>query len=212
MEEKNNVNKSQIAYCSGYSSITALIRFCLKIWGKAIILFKIEGRVQYVKCNVHYIHKWYCIQQLIFPFLYVDDSTYIILGDSVKDFSLKTNVVKNVSIPEELDTWEIFWLNEWKTQQNDFGLNISTNQDALKLLGVYFDVSLLCNAYIDYLSKKLSRCIYLMRQLSFEVLRTAYYGIFDRVMVYGLLFEEYILKLVKYSSFKRNAFELYDMK
>lgn len=84
-------------------------------------------------------------------------------------------------------------LNEDKTMQCIFTLKNCdfNNPSSIKFLGIYLDPKLCWEQHTDQLSIKLSKNIYLLRNLyqsvNKSVLITAYYSLFQSYMGYGLL-------------------------
>lgn len=84
-------------------------------------------------------------------------------------------------------------LNVEKTQNLVFNLNthIVSNMLPVKSLGIYLDSKLTWESHLEYLQKKLSSSVYLLKSLSNLInqntILLAYHAIFHSVMSYGLL-------------------------
>lgn len=121
-------------------------------------------------------------------YIYADDTTMIArsrhlseviskAGDNVE--SLKQWVVRNQLV-----------LNERKTKDMVFSLTEKIKEEKTLFLGLIIDNKLTWRDHIEHLSNQLSRIVYLLRRLrdevSLEVLRTAYFGLFHSRMGYGI--------------------------
>lgn len=128
-----------------------------------------------------------------FSILYADDTTFLNVSN---DFQALRSVTENTLT--QAATWfkaNGFMLNESKTQQMVFSLREMPNEDNLnsvKFLGVIIDNKLTWEPHIIYISKKLSRVIYLLKQLKNHIpikyLRSAYFAFFQSIILYGILF------------------------
>lgn len=82
-------------------------------------------------------------------------------------------------------------LNPSKTQNITFSLRQYRERDPVKFLGVYVDAALSWEAHVDHLCRKLSKNIYLIRNLHDSVFTdtvlSAYYAHFHSNMTYSLL-------------------------
>lgn len=121
--------------------------------------------------------------------LYADDTTIFKSG---KDL---------VSLQEEIDRAKnsaLNWFsknklvcNQEKTQHIIFNLAQNNDTNSVKLLGIHLDSKLNWQAHINSICTKLSRVIYLLWKLkplvNTEYLKTAYYGLFQSHISYGLL-------------------------
>lgn len=129
--------------------------------------------------------------------LYADDTTFLHISKNVNELQNLFNMTMiNAS------NWfhsNGFLLNEEKTQNIFFTLNRNfipptTNNSVgtARFLGLHIDSQLSWNSHIDQLSSKLSRIIFLLRRLRDQIpesyLRTAYFGYFQSVLRYGLIF------------------------
>ena len=126
-------------------------------------------------------------------YLYADDTTTFTSNNSLSNLTVTSDQSCG-----ELREWAIsnrLSLNETKTQNMIFSLrDYSPCQQSLDetvtFLGVTLDSGLTWQSHVEELSSKLSRCIFLIRNLSGSVststLRTAYFGYFHSVMTYCL--------------------------
>lgn len=87
-----------------------------------------------------------------------------------------------------------FMLNQNKTQELYFSLRNSPIDNCLthvKFLGVLIDCKLSWEYHIDYITGKLSRVIFLLKQLKNHVsdhyVRTAYFAFFQSIVTYGIV-------------------------
>ncbi|PSN42994.1 hypothetical protein C0J52_22941 [Blattella germanica] len=83
-----------------------------------------------------------------------------------------------------------FVLNESKTESITFKIKAEESQN-FKMLGVYLDSKLTWAKHIDYVCKKLSRVLYMLRHLKlivpYNYSRVAYFAYFQSIMKYGLV-------------------------
>lgn len=129
-------------------------------------------------------------------FLYADDTTFFNVHNNFNELQ---DLVKNTV--EEASLWfqsNGFLLNNSKTQNILFSLRQTplgnTSNDfcsSVKFLGIYIDSSLNWNDHIYYISKKLSRVIFLLKKISNYVpisyYRSSYFAYFESIVRYGLL-------------------------
>lgn len=119
------------------------------------------------------------------------DNLNIIAQDKIKncikyfqDLNLNTNYIKShfISFGNSID--------------NRICLNIENHSineaKSLKFLGLYIDKKLCWDDHIDFVCKKISSGIFLLRNLSFycnrDVLKLAYYGLIHPHILYGIVF------------------------
>lgn len=120
--------------------------------------------------------------------IYADDTTIFSSG---KDSAQLQNVMRGAQ-NSVLDWFKSNKLvcNQEKTQNLVFSLNKGSNIQSVKLLGFNLDTKLNWNVHISEVCKKLSRVIYLFWKLkplvSHEYLRTAYFGMFQSHLQYGI--------------------------
>lgn len=124
--------------------------------------------------------------------LYADDTTFLHCSNEFSN--LKTCVAQTM---EQASYWfkaNGFLLNNDKTQQMVVSLKDklpSDNPTYVKFLGVYLDNKLSWAQHIEYISVKLSRVIYLLRQLMNCVpekyVRTSYFSFFQSILTYGII-------------------------
>lgn len=124
--------------------------------------------------------------------LFADDTTII---QSHKDLpTLHSNVNDTLSETQEWFVANQLCLNKSKTETMVFSLrNLveNTNKDSVKFLGVYLDSKLSWVQHINFLCKKMSTNIYLLRNIANNVsqktLITAYYGLIHSSLSYAIL-------------------------
>lgn len=129
--------------------------------------------------------------------LYADDTTLFNVANSINELQQISRVAF-----DEASTWfkaNGFLLNEEKTQNVIFSLKSREGEnlnpslvDSVKFLGVYVDSRLSWSPHIDFILKKLSKVIFLLRRLLLFVsptyVRTAYFAYFQSILRYGLIF------------------------
>ena len=122
---------------------------------------------------------------------YADDTTLL---SSSKDISNLMHMRDEMqSMAKEYFNNNKLSLNTEKTQHLIFNLNthIQYNENPVKCLGVFLDCKLTWEPHINYVSKKLSSCVYLLRNLTNlinpDIVVHAYHALFHSVMTYGLL-------------------------
>lgn len=123
-------------------------------------------------------------------FLFYADDTTLITKDKIYD-----NVQKSTSNGLMfLENWLILnklSLNKGKTTTKVFNLIQEQNDPPVKFLGITMDSNLSWKGHIQMLSGKLARLIYLFKKLrdvvSLDVLKTAYFGLFQSKLSYALL-------------------------
>lgn len=124
--------------------------------------------------------------------LYADDTTFLTVS---KDYETLKNLTENTLSQASL--WfraNGFLLNESKTQQLDFSLRelpIGDRVREVKCLGIYIDSRLSWEAHINNMAARLSRVIYLIRNLKSHIsdnyIRSTYFAFFQSIMSYGIL-------------------------
>lgn len=130
--------------------------------------------------------------------LYADDTTFI---SAHKDFEELNRLVNNTLT--DATNWfnsNGFLLNKDKTKNILFSLKSKSNLDPsnlnyasdAKFLGVHVDSNLNWSTHVNTLNTRLSRIVYLLSRLKLVVpndyIRTAYFGYFQSVLRYGLIF------------------------
>lgn len=129
-------------------------------------------------------------------FIYVDDSTFFNIHSN---FDSLQNCVNETIL--EASTWfqsNGLLLNEEKTQNILFSLrkaplDLGTNNylPSVKFLGIFIDKDLSWHTHIEYISKRLSRVIFLLRRILNCVpesyIKSAYYAFFQSIVRYGLV-------------------------
>ena len=122
--------------------------------------------------------------------LYADDTTIFSAGASSDEALLARAGMMDVA-----KGWfdaNRLTLNEAKTEQLTFTLrNTSEYQQSTNFLGVVLDTQLVWHTHCDALRRRLSSAAFALRRLSESVsenvLRVAYYGMFQAHLTYGLL-------------------------
>lgn len=123
--------------------------------------------------------------------LYADDTTFF---NASSELDTLENITKETL--SQVSIWfraNGFHLNESKTQQSLFSLRDLPIEhlSSVKFLGVIIDSKLSWEPHIKYVSVKLSRVVYLLRNLKNHVplnyVRSAYFAFFQSVITYGLL-------------------------
>lgn len=122
--------------------------------------------------------------------LFADDTTTYDTHDNITNLNQQAAAANN-----NLKQWftaNKLSLNDDKTQHLLFTLKpLDTKNEPIKFLGVVLDIRLTWEAHVVSLCKKLSSKIYLIRQLkslvSDQVLKTAYFGLFQSLLNYAIL-------------------------
>ena len=123
--------------------------------------------------------------------VYADDVTFINVESSLSDLSISTKMTSDY-----IHQWFVangFFLNDNKTQQQTYTLKSMEPSitDTVKFLGILIDKRLTWQSHINYVSTRLSRITYLLKNLthyvSYEYVRSAYFAFFQSVMRYGLI-------------------------
>lgn len=121
--------------------------------------------------------------------LFADDTSFI--------FSSK-NATGLTQVSELIDNKALQWfsahrlkLNSEKTQRLQFSAAPHTNMDSVKMLGITLDNKLSWVGHTSALKKKLSSCLFLLRQLknitNAETLKITYFSLFHSQINYGLI-------------------------
>ena len=120
--------------------------------------------------------------------LFADDTTLFVTGREPQDISS----IMNSAFNEAANWFEAngFKLNVNKTQNILFSPKNDDRSSSVKLLGIIFDSQLSWSEHIDHVCVRLSRVIYLLRQLKLCIsnlyLKQAYYAFFHSVLSYGI--------------------------
>ncbi len=121
--------------------------------------------------------------------IYADDTS---LFSSHKNLTELQGVIKAAQV--DAGNWfssNKLHCNQDKTQNIILSLSHNQHSTAVKLLGFTIDSKLTWNNHVDSVCKKISRVSYLIWKLrdfiSIEYLRTAYFGIFQSHISYGLI-------------------------
>lgn len=128
--------------------------------------------------------------------LYADDTTFLNINNSFN--TLQDIVNKTI---KEASIWfssNGFSINDAKTQNILFSLRQYPSSDisnefssCVKFLGIFIDNNLTWNPHIEYICKRLSRVIFLLRRLVNCVpnnyIISAYYAFFQSIVRYGLV-------------------------
>lgn len=121
-------------------------------------------------------------------FLFADDTTILSQNKCLKE--LKRESFENRDKAESWFTANLLKLNTDKTQSITFSSRVS-NPEYVKLLGITIDNNLNWIPHIETLLQKLSKNLYVFRQLkkclNLEVLRMAYFSLFHSHITYGIL-------------------------
>lgn len=136
--------------------------------------------------------------------LYADDTSFF---NCSTDFNNLLNLSENTL--SQASRWfraNGFLLNDSKTQKIWFSLRdvpCNISDDTVKFLGLYMDCKLSWEPHIKYIANKLSRVIYLLRNLKNCVpdsyVRSAYFAFFQSIISYGILLwgnSSYIQKIL----------------
>lgn len=122
--------------------------------------------------------------------LYADDSTLLISATNSQQ--LHDNTTAALDMAQRWFTSNSLKLNCDKTQLINFSFsNVNNNISSVKMLGITMDSGLKWQGHIDDLCNKLSKQIYLLRQLkksfSVNILKTVYFANFHSILCYGAI-------------------------
>jgi hypothetical protein len=124
--------------------------------------------------------------------LYADDTTFI--NTSCDPTLLETLTDRTLELASKWFRANGFLLNDSKTQNLIFSLRqscLSEGTGVVKFLGVYLDDKLSWEPHINSVTGKLSRVIYLLKNLKCHVsdkyIRSAYFAFFHSLISYGIL-------------------------
>lgn len=120
--------------------------------------------------------------------IYADDTTLFSSDRNLDSLELKMDMAQRNA--KNWFTTNKLVCNQEKTQHLLLSLSQKSNE-SVKLLGIQIDTRLNWNEHIQGLSKKLSRISYLFWKLrgilSIEYLRSAYFGLFQSHIAYGVI-------------------------
>lgn len=122
--------------------------------------------------------------------LFADDTTLICANKNVTDLAQNSS-----EILVKASNWfsiNKLKLNEDKTQEIIFSSNVNiTNKKSVSLLGIVLDDRLTWATHVESLSHKLSKTIFLLRQLktliSADILKMTYFSLFHSSIIYGVI-------------------------
>jgi len=126
--------------------------------------------------------------------IFADDSTFF-FGDVCLD-NVKSQMANCLSDCNDWFKLNGFLLNNEKTQSIFFSLSnhdsgIPNTKASVKLLGITLDSKLNWSAHIDSVCSRLSRVLYLLRNLKkcipMSYLKVAYFAFFNSIISYGLI-------------------------
>ena len=122
--------------------------------------------------------------------LYADDTTLLFNSSNIEHLDI---------MAEEALRWAEYWfhsnklkLNQLKTQTIKFTTRRTCqNQQPVNLLGIVLDAHLQWDCHVDYLCKKLSSSLFLLRSLkrclSIDMVLRSYYAFFHSKLSYGIM-------------------------
>ncbi|KAK9501212.1 hypothetical protein O3M35_011970 [Rhynocoris fuscipes] len=170
-------NRSQYVYIKGYSSSLREIK-------RGVPQGSVLGPILFTFLSTD-VGK-YLPEKLI---LFADDTTLISRDGNRNQLEQKTRT--NITLFEEwLHSNELI-LNKNKTYQKEFNIRAKITDEPVKFLGLHIDSSLTWKVHTLKLREELSKAIYLIRKLKDEVpeeiMKTAYFGIFQSKMAYGII-------------------------
>lgn len=134
--------------------------------------------------------------------LYVDEATSIILFADDTNISTRNNnfdelIISMQETETKIENWFLanqLNLNTTKTETMIFSLRNTRqidNLNSVKFLGVHLDSKLLWESHTDYVCRRISKNIYLLRslahQVSTQILITAYHSLIHSVISYAIL-------------------------
>lgn len=124
--------------------------------------------------------------------LYADDTTFV--NNSYNFDQLKTMTEDTICKASKWFRANGFLLNESKTQSMFFSLKDLPHlgsSHTVKFLGIYLDDKLSWEPHIEYISGRLSRVIFLIKNLKsyvpYKYIRSAYFAFFQSIISYGIL-------------------------
>ena len=123
--------------------------------------------------------------------LFADDTTLYNSNNDTTELNIRIN--KSINDSQKWFQVNGLCLNINKTQQIQFSLKDGNNLNALnevKLLGITLDSKLSWAPHIDTVCVKLSRVVCMLRNIKrlvpINYLKSAYYSIFNSILVYGV--------------------------
>lgn len=130
----------------------------------------------------------------------VPNSEVVLFADDTTVFhcstDLNTLMAKTADSIDRLNEWFLLnklSLNKEKTAKMTFTLRTLNNENPieLKFLGIHLDQTLTFEKHIDFLASRLSKTIFLLRNLKhivpFSVCQRAFHGLFQSICCYALL-------------------------
>lgn len=136
---------------------------------------------------------------------YADDTNLLIEADSVaalvesgnNQFSAVSEwfLLNGLTLNREKTQCVVFRTSQSRSEVPDtfsFQNTVVTVAECSRMLGLYLDSNIDWHSHTDHLCGKLSSCCYALRVLgehaSYEVLKTAYFGLFHSLLKYGIMF------------------------
>jgi len=124
-------------------------------------------------------------------YLYADDTTVLSINKDINFLNI-SSIIEEAAVSLWFASNNLS-LNSQKTQR--LVLSLATNQsiprNVVKLLGFHIDTSLTWVHHVEYISRKLSSAIYLIRYvsqyLSEEYVRMTYFAAFHSIISYGVI-------------------------
>lgn len=145
--------------------------------------------------------------------LFADDTTIINSHKNIETLYSKVNDTQS-----KAQNWFVanrLSLNQSKTETMVFSLrNVAEkeNKDSIKFLGVYLDSKLSWEQHVNYVCKKISTKIYLLRNIannvSQKVLITAYHGLIHSSLSYAILVWGHSNHCVRVFALQRRAIRI----